>query len=246
MRILNVITCYNEIDYLPYVVEYYQDQGIDLYIIDNYSTDGTYEWALEHNIPCHRVDTKGIDYQNILQLVQLAVIHFLKPDWVIFGGGDRYIVTPSMPLKALVKSCDDQGFNVIKCRRLDFCDTGEERIKAHPLKLFYHYIETGGHSKQTICMHKYHSQNEYKGNLVQLENPKICKIEGYELSFEGTKPIQQREELYRRKQQRIKQEVLGVSQTSKPTIDLEKRKWDKSDLLDVRNLDSLRGVIDAA
>lgn len=246
MRILNVISCYNDIDYLPYVVQYYNDQGVDLYLIDNYSTDGCFEWAKQHNIACHRIDTQGKDHDEVMHLAQLAVMHKYKPDWVIFGGGDRFIVTPSMSIKSVAQSCQEKGFNIIKCRRLEFCDTGEKREKVHPLKMFRHYIEAGGHSKYTICMHKYHSQNCYKGGLVQVDYPKICKIEGYELSFEATKPLEVREEKYLRKQQLIKKRVLGIEEAATLPQDKAKRIWNKSDLLDIRNLDFLRGFIDAA
>ena len=39
---------YNELKYLPHVVDYYKKNGCGVYIIDNYSNDGTYEWLIEN------------------------------------------------------------------------------------------------------------------------------------------------------------------------------------------------------
>jgi len=51
MNILNPIVCYNSLNILPYVVEYNKKEGVDLFIIDNYSNDGSWEYIQDMKIP---------------------------------------------------------------------------------------------------------------------------------------------------------------------------------------------------
>lgn len=56
MKVLMICFVYNEIKYLPHSIDYYKKNNCDIYVIDNNSTDGTYEWLIENNIPCNRYE----------------------------------------------------------------------------------------------------------------------------------------------------------------------------------------------
>jgi glycosyltransferase involved in cell wall biosynthesis len=110
MRTLMITFVFNEINYLPHTINYYKKNGCEIYIIDNNSTDGTYEWLIENNISCHRVDTKEAFHVRILEDNLLATVHKLKPDWVIFGSADLYHIT-KIPLSQYIQWVDSMGFN---------------------------------------------------------------------------------------------------------------------------------------
>ena len=57
--VVNIICSYNEVRYLPKVVQYYQREGIEVYVADNKSADGTWEWLNDNKIPCEQFDTDG-------------------------------------------------------------------------------------------------------------------------------------------------------------------------------------------
>lgn len=246
LQILNIMTCYNEMEYLPYSVQYYRDAGIDLYVIDNYSSDGSYEWLLENNVACHRIDTNGVYNQELMQISRLAMMHFRKPHWVIYGKPDEFIVTPHAPLRKVIQKCDEDGFNLVKCRKLEFYNTGEERVSKHPKNVYHHYIDTSGVRGETLRIHKYEPQMDYVGDFIQTSRPKACTIEGYVLCFEGTKSLTDREEGFERRQKGI---TKGLSELTTNVGKSSKKQdwlWKKEELLDVRNFEPLREFIDAA
>ena len=43
INIAQVSCVYNEIDILPNQIKYIKSQGLEPYVLDNYSTDGTWE-----------------------------------------------------------------------------------------------------------------------------------------------------------------------------------------------------------
>ncbi len=246
MNILNIMTCYNEIEYLPYTVEYYQDLGIDVFVLDNFSTDGSYEWLIQNKIPCERVDTNGAFHLVKLQIARLATMHFHKPDWVIYGDADEFIVIPNLPLKQLVGVADEKGFNLIKCRKLNFYNTGEKREKKNPKDLFFYYKEAPGLEREIVRIHKYQSQIEYSFDFVQVTDPKICIVEGFVLNYGGTKSKEQREDVLLRRQKAWKEGLTSVAGEHYIEHKNQDWIWKKNELYDVRNLELLRGFLHAA
>ena len=86
MRTLCILTIYNEIKFLPYKLQYCIDNNLDLYVIDNMSNDGSWEWLQENNIKSHRFDTDGMFYLKALQKEMVKTVHKEKPDWAIYNG----------------------------------------------------------------------------------------------------------------------------------------------------------------
>ena len=90
MRTLCILTIYNEIKFLPYKLQYCIDNNLDLYVIDNMSNDGSWEWLQENNIKSHRFDTDGMFYLKALQKEMVKTVHKEKPDWAIYNGCDLF------------------------------------------------------------------------------------------------------------------------------------------------------------
>ena len=83
MNIINIICCYNEINYLPYFIRFYQSQNIDIFVLDNYSNDGTWEWLQKNQISCERFDTDESFDVVKQQNLRIQKYKELNPDWVI-------------------------------------------------------------------------------------------------------------------------------------------------------------------
>jgi len=242
MRIVNICTCYNEIEYLPYVVNYYKGHGIEIFVLDNYSSDGSWEYLQEKKIPCERIDTGGAFHMDVLQAARLKKMHELKPDWVIYGDADEFIVGRSAALPALIHEVDKAGFNVIKCRKLEFYYTGEKRVKTHPKNVYFYYDESYLLGGGVTRIHKYHPDVHYKGDAILLppEQEKLCAIHGYILNYGGTKTKEAREEIYERTK---KAWALGMHpRLSSHYEEYHKRGWiwSKDELSDIRAYEPLR------
>ena len=52
-----ILTVWNEREYLPLKLEYCKQNKLEPYIIDNMSTDGSWEYLQENKVPSHRLDT---------------------------------------------------------------------------------------------------------------------------------------------------------------------------------------------
>ena len=192
MKIVNIMTCYNEIEYIPYTIAYYQSLGIEVFVLDNFSTDGSWEWLEKHDIPRRRVDTGDTFHMEILQNARLEWMHELKPDWVIYGDADEFLIGVNHPIDMIIKSLDTTEFNIIKTRLFEFYYTDEERPKGHPKDTFYYYEENRVDIGGITRIHKYHPEVVYQADIIFVPEPNICSVEGFDLNYGATKSIEQR------------------------------------------------------
>ena len=61
------MSTYNEIDYLPLKINWCRANGIQLYVCDNMSTDGTWEMLQREVIDSHQYDTNGMFSEVLMQ-----------------------------------------------------------------------------------------------------------------------------------------------------------------------------------
>jgi len=125
---------YNERKYLPHAIEYYKRNNCDVYIIDNYSNDGTWEWLQENNIPSHRLDTNGEFALKVLQADFMETLKKLKPNWVMYGAGDLYHIFDK-PIDEALKEIEDNGYNAVNTQCYSAVNTGE--VHKIPLPINY-------------------------------------------------------------------------------------------------------------
>ena len=178
MKILNILKSFNEIENLPFAIDFYQSIGVTTFVLDYYSTDGTSVWLDRHRIPYERIDAKGEGLELRLAQAKKSAIEKFSPDWVITSQIDEYIVTPSLPLAEIIRSVDERGYNLIKCRQLEFYHTGEESKATHPKNTFFYYKEKESTNIDCVSIQKVNSAGEDK---------RACLVEGFVLSYEKTK-----------------------------------------------------------
>lgn len=145
-KVLAIMHIYNEEDILEHTVRYLLAQNIDVYILDNESTDRSYEIAerLKNDYPSHvfleRFVTNEINSEGRLvhafrlydQMEKTELISKdLNYDWYIHYDVDEIRVAPwhDVSLKDSIEYIDSLGFNCIECSLIDFRITDkEERI----------------------------------------------------------------------------------------------------------------------
>lgn len=234
MHILNVICSYNEINYLPYVVSYYLDQGIDVHVIDNYSTDGTWEWLNDNNISCHQLDTNGEFNVNKQQKERKRTYTRKDPDWVIYGDSDEFIVNElniSLSLKDYIEMVDKEEYEVVSMNKYEFRNTGEERIKDDPRNVFFYYepytsIDRVHKNKGTSL--------EYHADFV-MSNKKYHSKEFVIYNYGSTKDIEWKKEILERRKKAWRNKTLP--RPFGQHLEKEEKRnwfWNKKDLKDIR------------
>ena len=158
---------YNEIKYLPAIIEYYKKQGLDFFFLDNYSSDGTYEYLMENNIPCYRIDTNGMFHIDMLQAELLKQIRKINPSWVIYGSADIFYIFDK-PLNEIIDLAETQGYNQIQSSCYGALNTGE----GFGLPL-YKYYKRGVYWKDLIMISKFNETFTFFNDHIEIENKNI-------------------------------------------------------------------------
>lgn len=141
MKILMIHTSYNELPLLRYKAEHCRQNHLDLFIIDNMSTDGSKEFLKENNIPHSFIDTNNsFDLRPLLQAMH-EKIHQLRPDWFIYAGVDMFPeAQPS--LTSMILKADQDGFTQLRFRQMIISYTGEVRSpEQNPFNNYFYYRE---------------------------------------------------------------------------------------------------------
>lgn len=193
MKILTITFAYNELEYLKDYVNYYRSQGTDVYIIDNYSNDGTYEWLIENGIPHHRVNSNETFDLRVLQKDLERTLHILKPDWIVYAGIDLFNVFDKSVYDTIVEA-DSLGYNQLSVPCYSALNTGE--LFGTPL---YKHFKRGGYWRRLTMISKYHPELKMVGDDIVIPDPNRMKVNGMMCNYGGCKPIaEQKEKLKRR------------------------------------------------
>ena len=131
MRILGLMTVYNESDIVGQVVAHLVSQGIELVIIDNGSTDGSYEICSEFLgkgvLAIEVFPTERFELQVILQrLHQMALAY--QPDWGLLSGADEFLESPyrGLTLREAIQVEAEKGYNIIQFNNFEFYPTEKD------------------------------------------------------------------------------------------------------------------------
>ena len=246
MRPLTIFTTYNEIDYMPLKKRWCEANGLDLYVLDNYSTDGTWEWLQDNKVNSERVDTRGAFDLPLLQKATMSALRRLEPPWVVYIGADTFYVAAEK-LSDYISMVDKKGYNVISFPWNNFFNTGEPRESFDPINTYFYYSTF----RRVDFIFKWHPKVEIRADdierrisekvLVGPNDPlykKIFKkylakdIEAF--NYGNTKPAEIRLETLRRRQ---KAWDKGMCEDWGKHYREGKKKswcWDKNYLKDIR------------
>lgn len=197
MKYLYITHIWNEIDYLPLKVKWCRENGLGIYILDNYSDDGSWEWMKQNKIACERIDTGGTFHLGILQKATDIAIRKIRPEWVIYLGMDSFAMIDN-------KLCDEitqasrKGFNIIQMTWANMLNTGEPRNKFDPFNTYFSYAPI---SQKIRLIWKFHPQGRlFADEIIYPKSQKILNLKGIILNYGNVKPTNQRlETLNRRK-----------------------------------------------
>jgi len=151
MRIVAIITTYNESRYVSTCLEHYRQQGVEVYLLDNESTDETVDLARQFKndnlIAIENVPRKGFkSWKEMLQRKE-TLADELAADWLMHADIDE-IRVPETGYKTLldaVTNIDAQGFNAINFIEYTFIPTKESPDHdhsefMHSMKWYYPFL----------------------------------------------------------------------------------------------------------
>lgn len=128
-RVVAIMRAYNEIDIIEPVVRYTAAQGVDVYIIDNWSTDGTYEraQALQSQgvIGVERFPPDGppelFQHKQLLERIE-TVSRTLDASWIIHHDIDEFRESPwpDVTLRDALYHVDRCGYTAINHLMINF------------------------------------------------------------------------------------------------------------------------------
>lgn len=131
MRIVAILASYNEQKFIRACLEHYLQQGIEVYLLDNDSTDNTLEIAREYLgrnlIGIERIPRHGMyQWQKILmRKEQLA--DEIQADWLMHADPDEIRVAPTsaQTLAEAIAEVDQKGYNATNFMEYTFLPVRE-------------------------------------------------------------------------------------------------------------------------
>jgi uroporphyrinogen-III synthase len=128
-RVVAFLAAYNEEDIIVQSIEKWTDQGVRVHVIENWSTDSTYNLAkqLEKDLPVtvERFPADGpsdyFDWGAILQRIEVLAGQ-IEADWFVRRGADEILVSPwpRVSYRDALYLADRLGFNCIDHTIVEF------------------------------------------------------------------------------------------------------------------------------
>jgi glycosyltransferase involved in cell wall biosynthesis len=128
-----MMAVYNESDIVEQVIDHLVSQGIQLVIIDNGSTDGSYEICSEHVgkgvLVLKRLVTERFESKRILkELGEMALSQ--NPSWQLLSDADAFLESPysGLTLHDAVELEAEKGHNLIQFHNFEFWPTEKDHM----------------------------------------------------------------------------------------------------------------------
>lgn len=139
MKIVCMIPTYNNVDFIEEVIEHILSQGLDLVLLDDGSTDGTFEvcqkYSKYNNVELLQIKNREWEHTEIFRILyDMALLK--SPDWVIRSDADELLESGinGVTLNDVIKKVDDEGFNIIQFDWFEFFLTDNDNNKSTKVK----------------------------------------------------------------------------------------------------------------
>ncbi len=138
MRIVALINVYNEARFLAACVEHYHAHGVEVYVIDNESTDRTVEIAHDYRgrgvAGVRTVPRDGTFHLAALLEHKIEAARRLDADWYIHADCDEIRLPPyaGTTLAEALAEADREGYNAVNFFEYTFLPTEEAPDHEHP------------------------------------------------------------------------------------------------------------------
>jgi hypothetical protein len=186
-RVVAVMPTYNEDDIVSHSLRYLIEQGIEVYLVDNWSTDATVERATPFLtrglIQIERFPASGptgtYDLRNLLSRVE-EICTEIEADWFVLHDADerRRSPWPGLSLKDGMYYVDSCGFNCIDHLTVNYWPVDNGFDPSYDVEQQLTHFEFSNHPGH------FHQRRAWKnlGRRVSL-----AQTAGHDVGFEGRK-----------------------------------------------------------
>lgn len=240
--ILMICPSYNERWLMPYKLDWCKANCIPLYVLDNYSTDGTWEYLMErwtkHDAVLaglHQVDTKGAFDLRILQRHAVNIAHAKTPEWVIWSSIDLFYET-NMPFNQYLQGMAKKGYNAVSATVVNLNNTGENCANCNPFETYF-YCTIG---KPVTMAVMYSAGLKMNGDTINIPKMNPVQMPGALFNMGFTKSREDREETLKRRQLAWKRGMRKQQGRHYPKAQAHGWVWEKDTKNDIRKKDLYR------
>lgn len=185
--IVAIMTAYNEEDIISHSLTNLINQGIDVYLIDNWSTDNTYNIAKQFEgkglIGIEKFPQDGpapyYSWKSLLARVE-QLSQEIKANWFMHHDVDEIRRSPwdNVCLKDAIYAVDLAGFNAIDFTVIEFHPTDNHYTTGSDFEEYFKYFDFGKHPA-------HFTEIKAWKNLGQ--NIQLVDSGGHEVKFNGRK-----------------------------------------------------------
>lgn len=188
-KVLAIIHIYNENDVIFKLLEYLLGQELDVYIIDNWSDDGSYEIVenfrkrFPERIFLDRFPEEGpsefYEWYNQLEKTE-EISKKLSYDWYIHYDADEMRISPweNVTLRQAIYHIDKLGYNLIENTVIDFKLTENSDESIFMRDTYFDFGHRISHFMQIKTWKKteYINLRDSGGHFAVVRNPKIFPL----------------------------------------------------------------------
>ena len=184
-RVVVLMSAYNEEDIIVPSLQYLIKQGLEVYLIDNWSTDATVELATQflgkgllaiEKFPRQRPATQYV-WEDILSRIE-QLTEEIEADWFVLQDVDEIRTSPwpGLSLRDAILKVDREGFNCIDHTVLTFHPVDNGFSAGIDFEAYFKYFEFSDRPGQFI---------EIKAWKNLGQRLSLSKSGGHEVQFEG-------------------------------------------------------------
>ena len=139
MKIVGMLPVFNCEDFIAEVIEHLLSEEIELVVLDNGSTDKTYDickkFSKSDSIDLLRYKTSTWNWRTVLRMLYHMALT-KSPDWVIRSDYDEILESgiDNVTLKEAISQADADGYNLIQFDRFEFFMTDSDNGSAKDIK----------------------------------------------------------------------------------------------------------------
>ncbi len=139
MKIVGMLPVFNDEDIIQEVIEHLLSQGINLVVLDNGSTDKTYEickkFVGKGVLQLNQYKSDHYDWSTILRMLYDMALRE-SPDWVLRSDSDEFLESgmKNITLKQAIEKVESKGYNLIQFDTFDFFMTDDDNNNAKSVR----------------------------------------------------------------------------------------------------------------
>jgi len=178
-KLIGLMLVFNEIDIIEQTLNYGINQGVEFVIMDNGSTDGSFEICQKYLgkgvLKIERIFTKNFALDFLLKKIYKLAMTF-DPDWLILWDADVFLESPfkNKKLKDSVKKVASDGYNCIQFNNFEFWPTKKDSQSADVRKRMKYY--TWNDDFRLLCWKAGRGVRNINAHTLNLKHPKIYPV----------------------------------------------------------------------